>query len=204
MARLGVRLDRHMRSFVKGATGGRTVMGSDVVETPADVMARATRMLKRVMALQVVWFFCFAVGGVFLIWTAWKNTHLPGYCPSGIAPPQTASLSQIELFVEGCEHHSYLWPVLLILIGVCGLFVTGYVATRLAVSYLGAGAAAFLRGGRRFMGPMGTRPGGPGAPGGFPGAAGGMPPGLGTGLPPGPGWVPPPDPPSREGPAGRR
>jgi len=37
-------------------------MGSEVVPTPADVMAKATRMLKRVMLLQMVWFLCFFAG----------------------------------------------------------------------------------------------------------------------------------------------
>jgi hypothetical protein len=75
--------------------------------------------------------------------------------------------------------------VLLVLVGIAGLFVTGYVATRLAVKYLGAGAAAFLRSGRRFMGPMDPRAGGQNMGGGFPGSTGGMPPGCDAGLPPG-------------------
>jgi hypothetical protein len=95
--------------------------------------------------------------------------------------------------IESCAHHSYLLPVILVLIGIVGLLVTGYVATRLAVKYLGAGAAAFLRSGRLFMGPMGPRPGGPDMGGGFPGQTGHMPPGFDRGLPPGtPGS--PPDP----------
>ena len=31
-------------------------MGSQLVETPAEMMAKATRMLRRVMFLQMVWF----------------------------------------------------------------------------------------------------------------------------------------------------
>src|ERR1035441_6527025 len=110
-------------------------MGSEVVPTPADVMAKATRMLKRVMLLQMVWFLCFFAGGVLMVWTAWRNTHLPATCTSGVRA--TASV------IASCEHHSYHWPVLLVLVGIAGLFVTGYVATRLAVKYLGAGATAF-------------------------------------------------------------
>lgn len=156
-------------------------MGSEVVVTPGDVMAKATRMLKRVMALQMVWFLCFLAGGVLMIWTAWKNTHRPSSCPSGSAP-----LS----LVEACTHHSYLWPVILVLIAIAGLLGTGYVATRLAVKYLGAGAAAFLRSGRKFMGPTGPRPGG----GGFPDRTGGMPPRFDRGLPPSSSSPPPPPP----------
>jgi hypothetical protein len=90
-------------------------------------------------------------------------------------------------------------PVTLLVVGILGLIVTGYVATRLAVKYLGAGATAFLRSGRRFMGPMGPRGGGQNIGGGFPGggfpggAGGGMPPSgsrapdFNAGLPPGPG-----------------
>jgi hypothetical protein len=152
-------------------------MGSEVVPTPADVMAKATRMLKRVMLLQMVWFLCFFAGGVLMVWTAWRNTHLPATCTSGVRA--TASV------IASCEHHSYHWPVLLVLVGIAGLFVTGYVATRLAVKYLGAGAAAFLRSGRRFMGPMDPRAGGQNMGGGFPGSTGGMPPGCDAGLPPG-------------------
>ena len=55
----------------------------------------------------------------------------------------------------GCELHSYLLAVVLILGGIAALLVTGYVATRLAVKYLGAGAMAFFRGGRRSVGPTG-------------------------------------------------
>ncbi|MGA3352880.1 MAG: hypothetical protein ABSD85_06800 [Acidimicrobiales bacterium] len=161
-------------------------MGSEVVQTPSEVMAKATRMLKRVMLLQMVWFGCFLTGGVLVLWTAWKNTHLPASCPSPGGPPQTAPLSVIE----SCQHHSYLLAVVLVLIGIAGLFVTGYVATRLAVKYLGAGAAAFLRGGRRFMGPMGPRPGGPDMGGGFPGSGGMQ--GFNPGLPPASPPAPPP------------
>jgi hypothetical protein len=157
-------------------------MGSEVVPTPADVMAKATRMLKRVMLLQMAWFLCFFAGGVLTVWTAWKNTRLPASCTSGVR----ATVSVIA----GCEHHSYHWPVLLVVVGIAGLLVTGYVATRLAVKYLGAGAAAFLRSGRRFAGPTASRPGGhetggQSMGGGRPGSTGGMPPGLGAGLPPG-------------------
>ena len=150
-------------------------MGSEVLPTPSDVMAKATRMLKRVMLLQTAWFLCFFVGGVLVVWTAWKNGHLPAICTSGVKATVTLAAS--------CEHHSYHWPVLLVLVGIAGLFVTGYVATRLAVKYLGAGAAAFLRSGRRFMGPMDPRAGGQNMGGGFPGSTGGMPPVFG--LPPG-------------------
>jgi hypothetical protein len=165
-------------------------MGSDVVQTPAEVMAKATQMLKRVLALQVVWFLCFAAGGVWVISTAWMNSHLPRSCPSATSAPQTVSLARLEVLVENCQHHSYLFAVLLILLGICGLFVTGYVATRLAVGYLGAGAAAFLRGGRRFMGPMGPRPDGPGPTGGSFSSPGIV-------LPPGPPRVPPSGPASK-------
>ena len=161
-------------------------MGSQVLPTPAEVMAKATRMLQRVMALQVLWFVCFMAGGLWTIWTAWKNTHLPAEC-SGHGPASAA-------VVAGCGHHSYHWPVLLVLVGIIGLFVTGYVATRLAVRYLGAGAAAFLRSGRRFMGPMGPRPGGENMTGGFPGYGGGVAQGPGPGLPSGSSGPPAPPP----------
>jgi hypothetical protein len=164
-------------------------MDSELVPTPAEVMAKATKMLQRVMLLQVVWFLCFVAGGLATIWTAWKNTHLPAACTAHLVPGAASGA------IAGCSHHSYHWPVLLVLVGVVGLLVTGYVATRLAVKYLGAGAAAFLRSGRRFVGPMGPRTGGQGMGGprtggqgmggGFPGSSGGMPPGLGAGLPPG-------------------
>jgi hypothetical protein len=179
-----VRMKRHVRSFVKGATGGRASMGSELLPTPAEVMAKATKMLQRVMLLQVVWFACFVAGSLLTVWTAWKNTHLPVACTSGVH----ATVSVIE----SCQHHSYLLAVLLVLVGVGGLLVTGYAATRLAVRYLGAGATAFLRSGRRFMGPMGPRTGGPDMGGGFPGRTGGMP-GFNAGLPPAtPGPTPPP------------
>ena len=170
-------------------------MGSELVPTPAEVMAKATKMLQRVMLLQVVWFACFMAGGLLTIWTAWKNTHLPAACTAHLVPSATSGA------IAGCGHHSYHWPVLLVLVGIVGLFVTGYVATRLAVKYLGAGAAAFLRSGRRFVGPMGPRAGDrdmgdQDMGGGFPGSTGGIPPGLGAGRPPGtPG--PPSGPPRR-------
>jgi hypothetical protein len=152
-------------------------MGGELLPTPAEVMGRATRMLQRVMLLQVLWFACFMAGGLATIWTAWKNTHLPAKCTAHV--PGTAAV------IAGCGHHSYRWPVLLVLVGIIGLFVTGYMATRLAVKYLGAGAAAFLRSGRRFVGPMGPRPGSENMAGGFPGSGGGVPPGFDPGLPPG-------------------
>jgi hypothetical protein len=179
-----MRLDRHLRSFMKGATGETPAIGSEIVQTPADVMAKATRMLKRVMLAQMGWFLCFLAGGVLMVRTAWKNTHMPAVCRAG-SPISSAA----------CAHHSYLLAVVLVLVGITGLLVTGYVATRLAVKYLGAGAAAFLRSGRLFMGPMGPRPGGGGPAGGFPGQPGGMPPGFNRGLPPGTPPSGPPNPP---------
>lgn len=126
-------------------------MGSEIVPTPADVLARATKMLKRVLALQVVWFLCFVVGGVLVIVTAWENGHVPTRC--------NGKSGAVSALAAGCGHHSYLPAVVLILLGIGGLLVTGYVATRLAVKYLGQGATAFLRSGRLFMGSTGPRPG---------------------------------------------
>jgi hypothetical protein len=148
-----MRMKRHVGSFVKGArgaagvagAGGGDQMSSQLLATPADVMAKATRMLQRVMSLQLVWFLCFSAGGTLGVWAAWKNTHLPAVCSSGAG---TAA---------ACAHHSYLVPVILLVVGIAGMLVTGYVATRLAVKYLGAGAVVFLREGRRRMGPMGAR-----------------------------------------------
>ena len=156
-------------------------MGSELVPTPQDVMAKATKMLQRVMSLQLVWFFCFAAGGVLGVWTAWKNGHLPAVCTGSSVGTSSASGNPL---LAGCTHHSYLLPVTLLLLGIVGLIVTGYVATRLAFKYLGAGAVAFLRQGRRRMGPMGPRTGGENM-GGFPGSPTGMPPDLDAGLPPG-------------------
>ncbi len=171
-------MKRHVNSFVKGAMGGRASTGSEVLATPAEVMSKATRMLQRVMVLQVVWFVCFVAGGLLTVWTTWKNTHLPSACAGHVVRGGTALAS-------GCGHHSYLWPVLLVLIGIIGLLATGYVATRLAVKYLGAGAAAFLRSGRRFVGPMGPRAGTQDMGEGFPDSTGGSAPGFSAGLPPG-------------------
>jgi hypothetical protein len=168
-------------------------MGSELVETPAEVMAKATRMLKRVMSLQVVWFVCFLGGGLVTLRAAWKNTHLPAAC-NGQGGTARAS-SVVAAVTAGCAHHSYLVGVILVLVGIAGLLVTGYVATRLAVRYLGAGAMAFLRSGRSFVGPMGPRRGAQDA-GGFPGSPGGS---LNVGLPPGEGA--PPQPPHRNGPS---
>jgi hypothetical protein len=182
------RMNRHLRSFARGATGS-PVAGGEVLATPADVMAKATRMLKRVLWLQLAWFLCFVAGGVLILRTAWENAHRPAACSSGVRVSPSVLASCLR-------HHSYEWPVLLVLIGMAGLLVTGYVATRLAVRYLGAGAAAFLRGGRRFMGPMGRYPGGSGPDGGSPGSGGGAPPGIGPGSAPGTG---PPGPPTGDG-----
>jgi hypothetical protein len=158
-------------------------MGSQLVETPAEMMAKATRMLRRVMFLQMVWFACFVAGGLLLVWTAWKNHHLPAVC-SGRAGPAVAKAGTVAAATLGCELHSYLLAVVLILGGIAALLVTGYVATRLAVRYLGSGAMAFLRGGRRSVGPTGPR-GGQGMDGGFPGSTRSPRPGFKSGLPPG-------------------
>jgi hypothetical protein len=183
-------MKRHMRSFLKGFTGGRTFGGGELVPTPAEVMAKATKMLQRVMLLQLVWFLCFLAGGALTVWTAWKNVHVPASCNGQGGPAVGKAPAVVAAVTAACEHHSYLWPVLLILVGIAGLFVTGYVATRLAVRYLGTGAAAFLRGGRRFMGPMGPRTGGQDTGGGFSSPATGVPPGF-KGLPPGTSGSPP-------------
>lgn len=162
-------MKRHVKSFVKGAQGG-AFMDGELVPTPADVMAKATKMLRRVVVLQLVWFLCFASGCVLMVWTAWKNTHLPALCTLAVTIGRSEPVK--------CAHHSYLLPVILLAGGIVGLLVTGYVATRLAVKYLGAGAMAFLRGGRRFMGPTSPPAGGQDM-GGLPGRAGGLPPGGG-------------------------
>jgi len=181
-----VRLDRHLRSFVKGATGAGTAAG-ELLPSPAEVKAKAITTLKRVLLLQVGWFGCFVAGGVLVLETAWHNNHLPASCSAPRPAAERAAAA-------GCLHHSFLWPVLLILLGIAGLLVTGYVATRLAVKYLGAGAVAFLRGGRGFMGPP-APPYGQDMGGRFPGSTRGTPPGFTAGLPPGP-----PGPPGPTGP----
>jgi len=121
-------------------------MGSEVVPTPADVMAKATRMLKRVMLLQMVWFLCFFRGR--------RRDGVDGL--EEHAPARHVHERGAGHCVGDRELRAPLVPLAgaLVLVGIAGLFVTGYVATRLAVKYLGAGAAAFLRSGRRFMGPM--------------------------------------------------
>ena len=171
-----MRLDRHLRSFVKGAEGAGTPARGELLPTPAEVKIEAVKTLKRILLLQLVWFGCFLAGGVLVLQTAWHNNHLPAACNSLHGPP-----------IPSCGHQFYLWPLLLILLGIAGLVVTGYVATRLAVKYLGAGAVAFLRGGRGYMGPMGPRQAGQNmGGGGFPRSSGGDPPGLDDGLSPGP------------------
>jgi hypothetical protein len=153
-------------------------MGSELVPTPADVMAKATKMLRRVMSLQIVWFLSFFAGGAVGIWTAWKNTHLPASCVDLQGGPLVGTL-------PGCTHHSYVLPVVLLVVGIVGMMVTGYVATRLALKYLGAGAVAFLRQGRRRAGPMSSRMGRPGPNMGTPFPGVGPPPDFDAGLPPG-------------------
>jgi hypothetical protein len=168
-------------------------MTSEVMPTASELVAKARRNLGRLMLLQIVWFLCFVGGGVFLIWTFWKNSSLPGYCSGGFA-------GSVLVPASACVHQSYLWPVVLMGLGIVGLMATGYVATRLAFRYLGQSAVAFLRGGRRqhttMGGPgMGGFPGSPsrfpGPPGGFPGlpggasSPGGFPPVFNEGLPPG-------------------
>jgi hypothetical protein len=156
-------------------------MDDGLVATPADVVAKATKTLRRVMSLQIVWFLCFVTGGALAVWTAWKNSNLPAAC-AAVASQGRASTSVIQLYLADCAHRSYLWPVILLVVGVVGLVVTGYVATRLAFKYLGAGAAAFLRQSRRRTGPP---RGGQNTGGGFPADPAGMPPGFDGGLPPG-------------------
>ena len=191
-----MRMKRHLSSLVKGASSGRSATDDGLVATPADVVAKATKMLQRVMTLQVVWFLSFVAGGVLGVWTAWKNSHLPAVCTA--ASRGRASTSVIQLYLADCVHHSYLWPVILLVVGVVGLLVTGYVATRLAFKYLGAGAAAFLRQGRRRTGPP---RGGQSSGGGFPGAPAGMSPGFDGAPPPGfVGGLPPGNPGSPTGP----
>jgi len=178
-----MRMKRHVRSFVKGFSDGRTEVESEVVPTPTDVMAKATKMLQRVMSLQLAWFLCFSAGGLLGVWTAWKNHHLPANCTIGSSLIQRG----VSTAATRCPHHSYVLPGILLAVGIVGLLVTGYVATRLAVKYLGAGAIAFLRQGRQRMGPMGPRTGGQSMGGGFPGAGstGGVPPNVNARLQPG-------------------
>ena len=168
-----MRLDRHLRSFMKGAAGAGTGAGGEVLATPAEVKAKAIRTLKLILLLQVVWFGCFIAGGVLVLQTAWHNNHLPAACSS-----------PIRSLAAACAHHGYLWPLLLALLGIAGLLVTGYVATRLAVRYLGEGAMAFLRGGRGYGGPTGPRPGAHDMGGGFPLSFGGSLPGAFDSDPP--------------------
>jgi hypothetical protein len=122
-------------------------MGSELVSTPADVMARATKMLQRSMLLQRLWFVCFFGGGVMIVVTAWRNKHLPAVC-KGIVH-RTGPLLAI------CASHPYHVWVIVTLVGVGGMLLTGFVTTRLAVEYFGEGARAFLRQGRSFVGPLG-------------------------------------------------
>ena len=156
-----------------------------LVPTPAEVMAKATRMLKRVMLLQIGVVPCFLAGGLLTSGRRGRTrTCPPSALQLGPRPRDAAA---------GCEHHSYHWPVLLVLVGIVGLFVTGYVATRLAVRVprrRGGGLLAERTPLHGTDGPactgLGDRDmGDQDMGGGFPGSAGGMPPGFGAGLPPG-------------------
>ena len=146
-------------------------MGSEVVVTPGDVMAKATRMLKRVMALQMVWFLCFLAGGVLMIWTAWKNTHRPSSCPSGSAPLVACRGLRAPLVPlagdPGAHRHRR----------AARDRVRGDTSRRQVPGRRGGGLLAERA---QFMGPTGPRPGG----GGFPDRTGGMPPRFDRGLPP--------------------
>jgi len=177
-------MKRHLRSFVKGAREAGNHVGADQVPTPADVMSKATRMLKRVLLLQLLWFLCFGTGGVLVLWTAYENHHLPAFCSVPASRLQVGTSSAAV-----CAHHSYLWPLLLIVVGIAGLLVTGYVATRLAVRYLGTGAAALLRQGRWRMGATEQNFGGQNFGGqnfgGLPPGTPGGPSDFNAGLPPG-------------------
>ena len=51
-------------------------MGSGIVPSPSEVMTKATRMLKRIMLLQMVCVLCFVAGGAMVLRTAWENNHL--------------------------------------------------------------------------------------------------------------------------------
>ncbi len=108
------------------------------------------------MFLQMVWFACFVAGGLLLVWTAWKNHHLPAVC-SGRAGPAVAKAGTVAAATLGCELHSYLLAVVLILGGIAALLVTGYVATCLAVRYLGSGAIGILARWAPLRGPDGPR-----------------------------------------------
>ena len=174
---------RHLRSFVKGATGGHAAGGgagrAEVVPTPSEVMAKATAMLHRILAVQFVWFLMFCTGVVLALWSAWENGHETRCVVSSVPAGGTVAAT--------CgQQHAYWLPIVLMLFGIGALLVTGYVATRLAVRYLGAGAAALLQGaGRRSRWAPGAgrqRPGGSDAIGGPVGS----PPG---GLPADPGRV---------------
>lgn len=107
-------LRRHAKSFVKGATTGSAAGDAAQPADPAAVLAKATRMIRRVMALQLVWFVMCIAGALMLL---------------------------VDLVRGG----SLALPALFFLGGFVGLCVTGYIATRLAAKYLGAGANAFLR-----------------------------------------------------------
>ena len=157
-------LRRHAKSFVKGATGtspGKVPGGTAAqisaasaqpVATPTEVLDKAKRMIRRVMALQVVWFAMCAAGGLTIV---------------------------ISLF----RGSSAAYGVLLLFVGIVGIVVTGYVTTRLAAKYLGAGATAFLRSQSRAGRRYGATDGGPPGPGSSDGRGDrGGPPGM---LPPG-------------------
>jgi len=103
----------------------------------------------------------FFVGGVLVVWTAWKNGHLPATlheCGQGHRLTLAAS----------CEHHSYHWPVLLVLVGIAGLLVTG---TWRRVSPSDTWAPAAVYGTAAVSPDRGPSCGWPGHGGGFPGSA---------------------------------
>ena len=140
----------------------------------AETVARVTKIIGRMLVLNIVWFLCFAAGA---LWTVFTFAH-----------NSSGSLSCTGLS-SSCGHDSYVLPVALLLVGFLGMPITAVVATRLAIKHVGLGAMAFMRA-RRTNTAGAPWPGGavglPGAmPGGPPGFVGGMPPGA-PGTPTGP------------------
>jgi len=147
-------------------------MGSEVLPTPSDVMAKATRMLKRVMLLQTAWSCAFS-----LVACSWCGRR-----------GRTASARHLHEWGQGHRDVGReLRAPLVPLAGAPGpgrdrwAFGDRVRGDASRVRYLGAGAAASY--GTAAVSPDdGPRAGGQDMGGGFPGSA--MPPGFGAGLPP--------------------
>jgi tRNA A-37 threonylcarbamoyl transferase component Bud32 len=126
---------------VGAASMGVGLRAAPVMDPPftSAGVSKGVAVLRWLLALQLVWFLMFGVGGALAVWTLYQNGATAVKC-GGIS-----GFPGFSVTVECTHHHSFVLPIVLIVLGFVGFLATGLSASTWAVKRFGMGLVAYWR-----------------------------------------------------------